>query len=184
MEWQYDREAPESFTIRGYPSPLVIGKRVYVGFSDGYLACLSTASGDVTWARSLAGDATRFMDVDSTPLFYQRHAVRVGLRDRRLRARSQGRLDASWRFDVEGADVGARRAAARLYFTAAKSGLHALDLGGPPLVAAVAGRAGGELSAPTVLGPYLLVSSAQRRHLRRRRALPGGSISTSRPATA
>ena len=68
-KWQYDRESPESFTIRGYAAPLVVDGRVYAGFSDGYLACLSAATGDVIWARSLAGEATRFMDVDSTPRF-------------------------------------------------------------------------------------------------------------------
>jgi outer membrane protein assembly factor BamB len=65
-KWQYDREPPESFTIRGYAAPLVVGARVYVGFSDGYLATLSASSGDVLWSRSLAGDASRFVDVDDT----------------------------------------------------------------------------------------------------------------------
>src|SRR5262249_1446274 len=50
--WQYDREAPESFTIRGVSSPLVYGGRVYVGFSDGYIAVLNARTGDAVWARS------------------------------------------------------------------------------------------------------------------------------------
>ena len=155
--WQYDREAPDSFTIRGYPSPLVVGNRVYVGFSDGYLACLSASTGDVSWARSLAGDATRFMDVDSTPLFY-RDTLYVSAYATGVYALDPKDGSTKWRFDVEGA-TSVRARGTRLYFTATKSGLHALDLGGH-LLWRQALAEGGELSAPTLLGRYLLVSSA------------------------
>jgi outer membrane protein assembly factor BamB len=155
--WQYDRESPDSFTIRGYPSPLVIGNRVYVGFSDGYLACLSAATGDVSWARSLAGDATRFMDVDSTPLFY-RDTLYVSAYATGVYALDPKDGSTKWRFDVEGATT-VRARGARLYFTATKRGLHALDLGGRLLWRQSLAE-GGELSAPTLLGRYLLVSSA------------------------
>ncbi len=155
--WQYDREAPDGFTIRGYPSPLVIGNRVYVGFSDGYLACLSAATGDVTWARSLAGDATRFMDVDSTPLYY-RDTLYVSAYATGVYALDPKDGSTKWRFDVEGA-TSVRARGSRLYFTATKRGLHALDLGGRLLWRQSLAE-GGELSAPTLLGRYLLVSSA------------------------
>lgn len=156
-KWQYDREAPDSFTIRGYPSPLVAGGRVYVGFSDGYLACLSAATGDVTWARSLAGDATRFMDVDSTPLLY-RDTLYVSAYSTGVYALDPKDGSTRWRFDVEGATT-VRARGARLYFTATKSGLHALDLEGH-LLWRQALAEGGELSAPALLASYLLVSSA------------------------
>ncbi|HEY1584198.1 MAG TPA: PQQ-binding-like beta-propeller repeat protein [Polyangia bacterium] len=156
-KWQYDREAPESFTIRGYPSPLVVGNRVYVGFSDGYLACLSASGGDVMWARSLAGDATRFMDVDSTPLYY-RDTLYVSAYATGVYALDPKDGSTRWRFDVEGATT-VRARGSRLYFTATKSGLHALDLEGHLLWRQSLAE-GGELSAPTVLASYLLVSSA------------------------
>ncbi|HXU72077.1 MAG TPA: PQQ-binding-like beta-propeller repeat protein [Polyangia bacterium] len=155
--WQYDRESPDSFTIRGYPSPLVVANRVYVGFSDGYLACLSATTGDVAWARSLAGDATRFMDVDSTPLYY-RDTLYVSAYATGVYALDPKDGSTKWRFDVEGATT-VRARGSRLYFTATKSGLHALDLQGH-LLWRQALAAGGELSPPTVLGSYLLVSSA------------------------
>ncbi len=156
-KWQYDREAPESFTIRGYPAPLVVHGRVYVGFSDGYLVCLQAVSGDVIWARSLAGDATRFMDVDSTPLYY-RDTLYVSAYSTGVYALDPKDGSTRWRYDVEGATT-VRARGARLYFTAAKSGLHALDLEGH-LLWRQALSEGGELSAPTVVGSYLLVSSA------------------------
>jgi outer membrane protein assembly factor BamB len=116
-KWQYDREAPESFTIRGYPAPLVVGNRVYVGFSDGYLACLAAQGGDVVWARSLAGDATRFMDVDATPLFY-RDTIFVSSYSTGVYALDPKDGSTRWRFEVEGAGSDKARSG-RLYFAAA-----------------------------------------------------------------
>jgi outer membrane protein assembly factor BamB len=156
-KWQYDREAPDSFTIRGYPSPLVVGGKLYAGFSDGYLACLSAATGDVAWARSLAGDATRFMDVDATPLLY-RDTLYVAAYATGVYALDPKDGSTKWRYDVEGATT-VRARGGRLYFTAAKLGLHALDLEGH-LLWRQALAEGGELSPPTIIGAYVLVSSA------------------------
>ena len=65
----------------------------------------------------------------------------------------------SWRFDVEGAGS-VRAQGRRLYFTAAKAGLHALDLDGHLLWQQSLAE-GGELSAPTLVDRYVLVSSAR-----------------------
>ncbi len=157
-KWQYDRESPESFTIRGYPSPLVLRGKVYVGFSDGYLACLSASTGDVAWARSLAGDATRFMDVDATPLYY-RDTLYVSSYATGVYALDPKDGSTRWRYDVEGA-TSVRARGSRLYFTAAKLGLHALDLDGH-LLWRQALAEGGELSAPTLVGGYVLASSSK-----------------------
>jgi outer membrane protein assembly factor BamB len=157
-KWQYDREAPDSFTIRGYAAPLVWHGRVYVGFSDGYLACLQAATGDVVWARSLAGDATRFMDVDSTPvvvgdtLYASSYSGGVYALDPK-----DGSI--KWRFDVEGAGT-VRVHRGRVYFAAAKFGLYCLDDEGR-LVWRQSLAEGGELSAPLAMAGYVLVSSSQ-----------------------
>ncbi|HEX4458135.1 MAG TPA: PQQ-binding-like beta-propeller repeat protein [Polyangia bacterium] len=156
-KWQYDREAPEAFTIRGYPAPLVLNGRVYVGFSDGYLACLAAASGDVTWARSLAGEATRFMDVDSTPLYY-RDTLFVSAYSSGVYALDPKDGSTKWRYDVEGAGSVTGKGG-RLYFTAAKAGLHALDMDGRLLWRQSLSE-GGELSEPTLVNRYVLVSSS------------------------
>ncbi len=156
-KWQYDRESPENnFTIRGYAAPLVLNGRVYAGFSDGYLACLTASSGDVIWARSLAGEATRFTDVDGTPtvaggtLYVSSYSGGVYALDPK---------DGStrWRYDVEGAGT-VRVHDGRVYFSAAKFGLHALDLDGHVLWRQAL-AAGGELSTPLLVGRYVLVSS-------------------------
>ena len=159
------RASPSAATRRRWS----LDGRVYVGFSDGYLACLSAAGGDVQWARSLAGDATRFMDVDSTPLVVRRHAVRLVLLGRRLRARSQGRLDPLALRRRGRAARCASRDGARVLHAPPSPGCTALDLDGH-LLWRQALAEGGELSAPPLVGGYVLVSSAPRRHLRRRRA--------------
>jgi outer membrane protein assembly factor BamB len=156
-KWQYDREAPESFAIRGYPSPLVSGGRVYVGFADGYLTCLQAGTGDVMWARSLAAEAPRFADVDSTPIIY-RDTLYASSYASGVYALDPKDGSVRWRFDVEGA-TSVRARAGRLYFSAAKQGLHALDLDGH-LLWRQALAEGGELSAPTLVSHYVLVSSA------------------------
>jgi outer membrane protein assembly factor BamB len=155
--WQYDRESPDAFTIRGYPSPLVLGDRVYAGFSDGYLGCLQASNGEVIWARSLAGESTRFMDVDSTPLYY-RGLIFVSDYSTGVYALEPKDGSTRWRYDVEGAGSVAARGS-RLYFTAAKAGLHALDIDGH-LLWRQALSEGGELSRPEIVDRYVMVSAS------------------------
>lgn len=158
-KWQYDRESPESFTIRGYSAPLVSNGRVYVGFSDGYLASLAANTGDVLWARALGGDATRFVDVDSTPMVAG-GTLYVSSFSGGVYALDPKDGSTKWRFEVEGAGS-VKVSGGRVYFSAAKHGLHSLDLEGR-LVWRQALAAGGELSTPLVVSRYVLVSSADR----------------------
>ena len=157
-KWQYDREAPESFTIRGYAAPLVSKGRVYVGFSDGYLACLSAGTGDVLWARSLAGDATRFVDVDGTPVLAQGTLYAASFAGG-VYALDPKDGSVKWHFDVEGAGT-VKWSGGRVYFAAAKAGLYCLDGEGRPLWHQSLAE-GGELSPPLLLGGYVLVSASQ-----------------------
>jgi outer membrane protein assembly factor BamB len=157
-KWQYDREIPESsFTIRGSAGPLVYGGRVYAGFSDGYLAALNPATGEVVWARSLGGEATRFIDVDSTPVVVD-GVMYVSSFAGGVHALDPKDGSVKWKYDVEGAGA-IRVGNNRVYFSASKFGLYALDLEGRLLWRQSLSE-GGELSAPLVLGPYVMVSSA------------------------
>jgi outer membrane protein assembly factor BamB len=156
-KWQYDREAPESFTIRGYAAPLVYKGRVYVGFSDGYLACLSSGTGDVMWARSLAGEATRFIDVDGTPVLAHDTLYAASFAGG-VYALDPKDGSVKWHFEVEGAGT-VKYAGGRVYFAAAKGGLYCLDGEGRPLWHQSLAE-GGELSPPLLLGRYVLVSAS------------------------
>jgi outer membrane protein assembly factor BamB len=156
-KWQYDRESPESFTIRGYGGPLVLNGRVYVGFSDGYLACLNAGTGEVLWARPFGGDAIRFVDVDSTPLYY-RGSLYISSYTGGVYALEPRDGSVKWRYEVEGA--GSLRAwNGRLYFAAARWGMHCLDTEGHLLWKQALAEAG-ELSPPLLVHGYVLVSAS------------------------
>jgi outer membrane protein assembly factor BamB len=155
--WQYDREAPESFTIHGFAAPLVYGGRVYCGFADGYLATLNAKTGDVIWARSLAGEATRFVDVDSTPVIVD-GVLYVTSYSGGVYALEPADGAVKWRFEAEGAGT-VRVADGRIFFGAAKGGLHCLDDKGR-LVWRQALAAQGGLSTPLLVGDRLLLVSA------------------------
>ena len=49
--WQYEREAPEGFTIHGHAAPRAHDGSVFAGFSDGYLVSLNGQNGEVMWAK-------------------------------------------------------------------------------------------------------------------------------------
>jgi outer membrane protein assembly factor BamB len=65
--WQYRRDQPSGFTIRGASAPLVDGAVAYIGFSDGYVVAVNIADGTVKWEKALSGQTGQFLDVDSTP---------------------------------------------------------------------------------------------------------------------
>lgn len=156
-KWQYDREPPESFTIRGFASPLLFGGRAYVGFADGYLAALNAKSGDVIWARSLGGEGQRFADVDSTPVLVD-GTLYVSSFGGGVFALEPGDGGVKWRYEVEGANT-VRVDGGRVYFAATRAGLHCLDLAGR-LVWRQALSKQGELSAPVLVGRRLLLLSS------------------------
>ncbi len=157
-KWQYDRESPEGLsTIRGYGAPLVVNGRAYVGFSDGYLACLAAGTGDVLWARPFGGEATRFVDVDSTPLYY-RDTLYISSFTGGVYALDPKDGSVKWHYEVEGAGS-VRAVGGRLYFSAARWGLHCLDTEGHVLWKQALSEAG-ELSVPLLVHGYVLVSAA------------------------
>jgi len=155
--WQYDRESPDSFTIRGQPAPIVYQGKVYAGFADGYLACLNAGSGEIIWARGLAGDATRFVDVDSTPTVVN-GVMYVSSYSGGVYALDPKDGSTKWRYEIEGAGS-IRVRAGTVYFSAAGKGLHALDLEGRLLWQQALGE-GGELSTPLYVHGMVLVSAA------------------------
>lgn len=66
-QWQYRRDLPTGFNVRGVSKPLVHENVVYLGFADGFVAALNPADGTANWERNVSGDATEFLDVDSSP---------------------------------------------------------------------------------------------------------------------
>lgn len=158
-KWQYDRETADTFSVRGQSGVLVHKNRVYVGFPDGTLSCLSAENGEVVWNQRLAGETSRFTDADGTPAVlgdlliascYAGGLFGLNLADGTTR----------WRFELDAAgQLTVDPVHERVFAVSATSGLFAIDKKGRKLWQQVM-RNHGELAAPTLWGPYLLLSSA------------------------
>lgn len=156
--WQYEREAPEGFTIHGHSAPRAQNGSVFAGFSDGYLVSLNGQSGEVMWAKSLAAATDQFVDVDATPAFAGELVIASSYSGGlyALRARDG---DVRWRLNIEGASA-IRLADGRLYVAAPREGLAALTPDGTFLWRQGLAEAG-DLTPPQVAGPYLIFSGCR-----------------------
>jgi outer membrane protein assembly factor BamB len=68
-KWQYRRDAPPGFTVRGTSNPAVKGDVVYMGFADGYVVALGLNDGAQRWERNLTtSGGMQFLDADATPV--------------------------------------------------------------------------------------------------------------------
>lgn len=68
-KWQYRRDAPPGFTVRGTATPVVKNDIVYMGFADGYVVALALNDGAQKWERNLTtSGGTQFLDADATPV--------------------------------------------------------------------------------------------------------------------
>jgi outer membrane protein assembly factor BamB len=156
--WQYEREAPEGFTIHGHAAPRVHDGSVFVGFSDGYLVSLNAQNGEVVWAKSLAGATDQFVDVDATPAFVGDLVIASSYSGGlyALRARD---ADVRWRLNIEGASA-ISLSDGRLYVAAPRDGLAALSPDGQFLWRQGLSDAG-DLTPPIAAGPYLVFSGCR-----------------------
>lgn len=66
--WQYTRDFPVGLTISGHSGVAVKGSKVFVGFSDGFLACVQLEDGLLQWSRPLTLSGQGFADADATPV--------------------------------------------------------------------------------------------------------------------
>lgn len=68
-KWQYRRDAPPGFTVRGTATPVVHEDTVYMGFADGYVVALGLGDGQQKWERNLStSGGLQFIDADATPV--------------------------------------------------------------------------------------------------------------------
>jgi outer membrane protein assembly factor BamB len=157
--WQYEREAPEGFTIHGHSGPRLHRGVVYTGFSDGFLMALNAGTGDVVWARSLASASEQYVDVDSTPTPVGEDVLLASSYSGGLYALSATSGDVRWRLGIEGAS-GVQLIDNRLYFAAPRDGLTALSLTGDILWRQGLAEAG-DLTPPLGVGPLLVFSGSR-----------------------
>lgn len=156
--WQYDRELPEGFTIHGYSGVRVAGKRAYVGFPDGVLVCLSAGTGEVVWSRPLREEGAQFVDVDATPHLAGGHLLAAS-HSGGVYALDPDSGAVRWNYPITGA-AGLEVAGGRVFVTAPREGLLALDLSGRRLWRQA--LAEGVPSAPVARGEHVFVSTTER----------------------
>lgn len=154
VRWQYEREAPEGFTIHGYSGPRLFGGAVLVGFSDGYVVSLNAGTGEVIWARSLAAASEQYVDSDATPAVAGKDTVIASSYSGGLYALDAQNGEVRWRLGIEGAGS-VRAIGERLYFAAPREGLTALTPRGDILWRQSLAEAG-DLTSPQGVGPYLV----------------------------
>ena len=156
--WQYDREAPEGFSIHGHAGPSLAGDVVYTGFDDGYLVALGAETGDMRWARSLAAASDQFVDVDSTPVLRDDLVIAASYSGGLYALRAKDG-ETVWRMGGEGA-VAIRAGTSRLYVASPREGLAAVTMQGR--IEWRQGLAGaGDLTPPQEVGPYLVFTGGR-----------------------
>jgi outer membrane protein assembly factor BamB len=155
--WQYERDTPEEFTVRGHAGVSVVGDVVYAGFADGNVVALAAGTGDALWIRSLAASSTQFVDVDTTPAVHDGVVLAASVSGG-LYALDAASGAEKWRVPVAGV-TDLTLDGDRLYVAAAESGLLAYDLAGRELWRQGLTKAG-DPARPLVSGNYLFVSTA------------------------
>jgi outer membrane protein assembly factor BamB len=158
FRWQYEREAPEGFTIHGHGAPRLFDGAIYAGFSDGYLVSLNAQNGELMWAKSLAAATDQFVDVDATPAFAGDLVITSSYSGGLYALRGRNG-DIRWRLNIEGASA-IGMADNRLYVAAPREGLAALTPDGQFLWRQGLADAG-DLTPPLAVGPYLLFSGSR-----------------------
>jgi outer membrane protein assembly factor BamB len=98
--WHYRRRTSPSSTILGASAPLVDGKEVLAGLSDGFLVALNVEDGQLKWERKLH-QGSKFTDVDAHPVL-EAGVLYVPSYDGALYALKRETGDIIWRFDAGG----------------------------------------------------------------------------------
>lgn len=81
-KWQYRRDLPSGFTIRGAARPVVDDGIAYTGFADGHLVALGLEDGVARWERRLSvSGGTQFLDVDTGPIVADGHVYAASYAD-------------------------------------------------------------------------------------------------------
>jgi outer membrane protein assembly factor BamB len=67
-KWQYRRDPPTGFSVRGVSQPRMDNGFVYLGFADGYVVSLNAEDGALKWQKALGSTVGDFVDVDASPI--------------------------------------------------------------------------------------------------------------------
>ena len=132
--WTYDKEPVEEITIAGHAGLLLEEGRLYAAFTDGAVAAINPADGQLLWEMETAtdvdlrpGNVPQFLDVDTTPVML-RGSLYIASFTAGLYALNPRSGTVEWR-DPEFKGVTGLAAAGRmLVIASARRGVSLLDL--------------------------------------------------------
>lgn len=154
--WKKARSQSEEFTVTGQAGVLEFEGRLYTGFSDGNLVCLSPEDGATIWTKYLGEPSRRLVDVDTTPVVEGGTLYAAAFRGGLYALDPETGL-VKWTYPVEGA----RRPVVRrntLWITTSDRQIHCLNSNdGSVLWKRELPR--GSLSEPMVDGNWLFLST-------------------------
>lgn len=159
MAWVYDRSIPV-LTLHGNSSPIISGSAVICGFANGKLIAFDIKSGQQLWASTIAvstgrSELERMVDIDGDPVL-QNGMVYVATYQGQLAAVSEDSGDVIWRRKLSSyAGLGADDE--NLYVSDAEDKVWAIDPKNSSSLWKQSKLHGRKLSAPAVLGKYILV---------------------------
>ena len=155
-KWDQGRPRPDFFTIKGEGGPAVADKTAYAGFEDGTLVAIGLSDGASIWSKNLAASETQFVDIDTRPVV-EDDVLYVGCFNVGVYAVGREHGDIRWLHRVRGAQTPAL-GEGLLYVATGSRHLEALDTASGDVRWRVRLHYG-ELSAPTVAGERLFVST-------------------------
>jgi len=159
FRWHYKSETPEAYTLRGHAGVAVSEGLVLTGFSNGNMVALRAATGTLAWMTSLKGEATRFVDVDATPVIAGPTAY-VSSSGGGIYALDKSTGLVRWRLRVKNGG-GVAVAGGYVFAAAATEGIMALDRDGN-LLWRQGTRGGGEPAPPLVTGDYVIYTLSEK----------------------
>ncbi|MGB8224792.1 MAG: PQQ-binding-like beta-propeller repeat protein [Polyangiales bacterium] len=132
--WTYGKEPVEEITIEGHAGLLLEEGRLYAAFTDGAVAAINPADGQLLWEMETAtdvdlrpGNVPQFLDVDTTPVML-RGSLYIASFTAGLYALNPRSGTVEWRDPGFKAVTGLAAAGRMLVITSARRGVSLLDL--------------------------------------------------------
>jgi outer membrane protein assembly factor BamB len=130
LHWSKRHETFVGYTVRGHSSPLIVGKYLYFGLSDGKILALDIKKrGAVIWSKQLEKvEDENYIDADAVPL-YKNNSLFVATYRKGVKSLDPKTGDLNWNFPSYGV-TSLSYYKDRLYFVSPKNGIYCIDLNG------------------------------------------------------
>jgi outer membrane protein assembly factor BamB len=130
LHWSKRNETIEGFTVKGHSSPVIKGKMLYMGLSDGRIHALDISKrGLVVWTKTLENpENENYLDADTDPLIDGDIMYTSSYRNGVVAMETQTG-DILWKYPAYGV-TSISIYNNRIYFVSPRTGIHCLSLSG------------------------------------------------------